>query len=192
LITKGEESVMLCEEIHKGQSPAERVMQMVSAYAKRLKVHALFKQYTGPFSSFPNEIELTDFFAQKTGTGAGTKIMQFLAKLADQYQLNVYCHPESERNREFYSRFGFRKSSHWGMLVRYPPMPSEDDEDDEDWNEWRAEQRRKSGELDESPAFHGSNSHFQEFSASHRIVARRHYVRLGRLCDQAQAHRQKV
>ena len=156
---------MICEELFKGRSPeAERVMQMVTAYAKRLKVQALFKPYNNPYTHFPNEIELTDFFAQKTGTGAGTKIMQFLAKLADQYGLNVYCHPESGRNTEFYGRFGFVRSSHHGMLVRYPPMPDEDDERDDDWEDWKASQRAKLGE---ETAFHGSNNDFQEFSVDH-------------------------
>lgn len=72
------------------------------------------------------DVELTDLFARTTGTGAGTKVMQRLIKLADQYDLNIYTTPSEPRNVKFYSRFGFtrpEKLKYWGLpLVRYPPF----------------------------------------------------------------------
>lgn len=62
-------------------------------------------------SQVPNgaygDIEITDLYADVPGKGTGTIALQNLCDLADEYGFNLFLHPESERNKGFYARFGF-------------------------------------------------------------------------------------
>jgi hypothetical protein len=105
--------------------PYERTMGRIAAYARRLGIHAVFRLWNNPHSGQPHGIELTDFFARETGTGAGTKVMTYLSKLCDEGRVTCYTHPSSMRNTQFYKRFGFNSSQHHGLLVRFPPIPDD-------------------------------------------------------------------
>ena len=79
---------------------------------------------------FVTAIELTDFFADEPGQGAGTQLMNELNALAEQFGLGVYISPSSPRNREFYGRFGYENARYlpYTYMVRFPPAPEDQDE----------------------------------------------------------------
>jgi hypothetical protein len=76
-------------------------------------------------------VELTDLFADEPGLGGGTKVMQLLGELSDALEISIYLKPSSQRNREFYARFGFEegKRETRGMLTRYPELAFDDDDE---------------------------------------------------------------
>ena len=69
-------------------------------------------------------VEITDLFADTTGTGAGTRVMQALAKAADKAGMPLTLHPSSRRNVTFYERFGFVVTGRDGMMRREPKRGS--------------------------------------------------------------------
>jgi GNAT superfamily N-acetyltransferase len=81
----------------------------------------------GPYGG--GVVEITDLFAEKTGTGAGTQVMKRLCEIADQENTNLILHPESRRNVEFYQRFGFEKikKNNDGYLFRYAEWSPEEE-----------------------------------------------------------------
>ncbi len=108
---------------HDRAAAMQRIIRLVRAFAKRVGVRAEFRQGLGP-----GELELTDLYAKEPGSGGGSKVMAFLGELCDRHDINVLCKPEQPRNQRFYARFGFvRSPRHFGMLVRYPPLPADDD-----------------------------------------------------------------
>lgn len=124
----------MCEIIRivEGPDPDEKrakaLIQDVMRFARSAKVRIVMKY---PAFNAP-EIEITDFFANTPGQGAGTKVMIYLCKRADEANFNLYLKPESPRNVKFYGRFGFTRSSqHFGMLVRYPEVEMDDDDREE-------------------------------------------------------------
>ena len=69
-------------------------------------------------------VEVTDLFADTTGTGAGTKVMQALVAVADRKSMPITLHPSSPRNVDFYQRFGFKLYGSYGMMRRDPMASS--------------------------------------------------------------------
>jgi hypothetical protein len=69
-------------------------------------------------------VEITDLFADTTGTGAGTRVMQALAQAADKAGMPLTLHPSSRRNVTFYERFGFGITGRDGMMRREPKRGS--------------------------------------------------------------------
>ena len=69
-------------------------------------------------------VEITDLFADTTGTGAGTRVMQALAKAADKAGMPLTLHPSSRRNVTFYERFGFVVTGRDGRMRREPKRGS--------------------------------------------------------------------
>ena len=65
-------------------------------------------------------VEITDLFADATGTGAGTRVMEALVKAADKAGMPLVLHPSSPRNVSFYGRFGFSLFGSYGMMRREP------------------------------------------------------------------------
>jgi len=65
-------------------------------------------------------VEITDLFADTTGTGAGTRVMQALVQAADKAGMPLTLHPSSRRNVTFYERFGFGVTGRDGMMRREP------------------------------------------------------------------------
>jgi ribosomal protein S18 acetylase RimI-like enzyme len=103
-----------------------RIATELKKFARPLGVTAELRQM--PEAYFP-ALELTDLYADKLGTGAGSKVMTELARLADEAGLNVYLRPSNQGNKAFYAKFGFVKDAkHFAMMVRYPA--EEPDEDD--------------------------------------------------------------
>lgn len=64
-------------------------------------------------------VEITDLFADTTGTGAGTRVMEALVKAADKAGMPLTLHPSSPRNVTFYDRFGF-VVGRYGAMRRDP------------------------------------------------------------------------
>lgn len=96
----------------------------VTAYASAHNVHAEMRD--APFD-IVGDVELTDLYANDPGQGNGTLVMRRLIELADHAGINLVLKPAEPRNREFYARFGFEKSSrHFGMMVRYTPFDLDD------------------------------------------------------------------
>lgn len=73
---------------------------------------------------------MTDLFANVTGRGTGTRVMERLVAAADAEEgTNLIVHPSSPRNVDFYGRFGFTRSPRaHGMMFRYADVAPEDDE----------------------------------------------------------------
>lgn len=69
-------------------------------------------------------VEITDLFADTTGTGAGTRVMQALVQAADKAGMPLTLHPSSRRNVTFYERFGFVVTGRDGMMRREPKRGS--------------------------------------------------------------------
>ena len=65
-------------------------------------------------------VEITDLFADTTGTGAGTRVMEALVKAADKAGMPLVLHPSSRRNVTFYERFGFVVTGRDGRMRREP------------------------------------------------------------------------
>lgn len=86
-------------------------------------VNVTLQAHQVPFGP-AGDIELTDLYADVPGRGDGTKALQNLCDLADEYGHNIYLRPESERNKVFYARFGFIREENPRYfaipLVRYP------------------------------------------------------------------------
>lgn len=89
----------------------------------RLCVHKV------PFGA-GNDMEITDLYADTPNNGDGSRSLQFLCDLADKHNCNLYLHPECERNKVFYGRFGFIREpvlKYSGLqLVRYSVDPEAD------------------------------------------------------------------
>lgn len=98
----------------------EKIPAIIESFANKLEVNAVLRQL--PEAFYP-ALELTDLFAEHTGSGHGSKVMAELCRVADETFLNVYLKPSSARNREFYSRFGFETSKN-NMMVRFSPIPA--------------------------------------------------------------------
>jgi len=97
--------------------------------ATSLGVEILFQ--VTPYGN-SGEVEITDFNAETTGMGHGTRVMNLVCEIADEEGINVYILPSSGRNKTFYARFGFEPSKHrgWGgTMVRYPTLSPEDQEE---------------------------------------------------------------
>ena len=69
-------------------------------------------------------VEITDLFADATGTGAGTRVMRALVRAADKAGMPLTLHPSSRRNITFYERFGFVVTGRDGMMRREPKRGS--------------------------------------------------------------------
>ena len=107
-------------------SDVSRIASELKKFARRLGVTAELRQL--PEAYFP-ALELTDLYADKLGTGAGSKVMTELARLADEAGLNVYLRPSNQGNKAFYAKFGFVKDAkHFAMMVRYPTEEPDEDE----------------------------------------------------------------
>lgn len=78
-----------------------------------------------PYRYAEGEIELTDLYAKTLGTGAGTRVMEYLCSLADNEQFNLFVQPGDLRNKAFYERFGFERGQH-GQMVRFPISDDEE------------------------------------------------------------------
>ena len=52
-------------------------------------------------------VEVTDLYADMTGTGAGSRVMEALVAAADQQGMPLRLTPSGKRNITFYERFGF-------------------------------------------------------------------------------------
>ena len=103
-----------------------RIATELKKFARPLGVTAELRQM--PEAYFP-ALELTDLYADKLGTGAGTKVMTELVRLADDAGLNVYLRPSNQGNKAFYAKFGFVKDDkHFAMMVRYPTEEPDEDE----------------------------------------------------------------
>lgn len=103
-----------------------RIASELKKFARRLGVTAELRQL--PEAYFP-ALELTDLYADKLGTGAGSKVMTELVRLADDAGLNVYLRPSNQGNKAFYAKFGFVKDDkHFAMMVRYPTEEPDEDE----------------------------------------------------------------
>lgn len=75
-------------------------------------------------------IEITDFFVATPGGGNGTMVMQRFERLANAAFQGIYLRPSSDRNREFYARFGFTKDRrNHGFMFRPCAMDDEDFEE---------------------------------------------------------------
>lgn len=95
------------------------VGNLVREFAQSKGVVAEFAAWA-PFGQTTG-LELTDLFADEPGSGAGTQVMQELARLADQVGISVYLRAADTRSREFYERCGYEQSKgHFGFMVRYP------------------------------------------------------------------------
>ena len=68
-------------------------------------------------------VEVTDLFADTTGTGAGTRVLQALVQAADKAGMPLTLHPSSPRNVTFYERFGF-VAGRYGEMRREPKRGS--------------------------------------------------------------------
>lgn len=88
---------------------------------KFAKANGIMMKLRHPYRYAESEVEITDLFAKQTGTGAGTKVMHYIAQKADEAGCNVYVQPGDLRNMDFYSRFGF-VSGPYGQMVRYSKM----------------------------------------------------------------------
>lgn len=105
-----------------------RIANAINKFARDNGVTAELRQF--PQASFP-AIELTDLFAERLGSGDGTKVMQELSRMADEADINVYLRPSEPRNKIFYARFGFEPDpQHRSMMVRYPPYELDEEERD--------------------------------------------------------------
>lgn len=80
------------------------VCRSAEEYAESVNVRLQAHQV--PFGT-PGNIEITDLYADEPGRGDGTKALQNLCDLADEYGHDLFLHPECERNKAFYARFGF-------------------------------------------------------------------------------------
>ena len=87
-----------------------------------LTVGVRLQSHQVPFGA-DGDIEITDLYADTPGQGDGTLALQNLCDLADEYNRNLYLHPECECNKAYYARFGFvreEKLRYVGLqLVRY-------------------------------------------------------------------------
>lgn len=97
------------------QERARKLIRSCRAFAKRNAVDLRMKY---PAVGPQPLIEITDLFADRPGTGAGTKVMQKLCRDADAAGFNLIAHPMSGRNVGFYGRFGFVQRDLDGALVR--------------------------------------------------------------------------
>jgi len=109
-------------------SDVNRIAKAINMFARDNGVTAELRQL--PEVSFP-AIELTDLFADRLGSGSGTKVMLELVRMADEADINIYLRPSEPRNKTFYARFGFETDpQHRSMMVHYPPYELDEEERD--------------------------------------------------------------
>ena len=67
-------------------------------------------------------VEVTDLYADMTGTGAGSRVMEALVAAADQQGMPLRLTPAGKRNITFYERFGFTvgRTAHDTAMHRTP------------------------------------------------------------------------
>lgn len=102
------------------------IAEDVSAFAAKNQVRAEFNT-EARVGLRDEQLELTDLYADVPGGGAGTKVMQRLAALADAAQVTVWLKPENPRNPPFYSRFGFEREGN-GWWRRSPEYKGDTDD----------------------------------------------------------------
>jgi hypothetical protein len=91
---------------------------MVRAKSKRLPIRIELKPEIR--YSTCQGILLTDLYAVEPGNGAGTELMNLLAKLADEAGFNIYVNAEGPRSAAFYEKMGYvRDSSGHHQFVKY-------------------------------------------------------------------------
>lgn len=95
-------------------------------FVRKLKDYAAKLGITAEFSSSKkrSSVILTDLEAFPTGQGKGTKFMEKLCELADEYHISVYTMADMSRNRDFFRRFDFDDDASGFYLVRRPALPS--------------------------------------------------------------------
>lgn len=110
-------------------SEHERQMAQAIAVIEQMAavvcVHACLQPWS-PFGVITG-IELTDLFAQEPGTGAGTKVMNFIKEQVNELRLPLYLRPSSDRSRGFYARCGLVPDRrNLGFMVLYPSLDEEE------------------------------------------------------------------
>lgn len=94
-------------------------LRAVETWARTQGVELRLAPYAGLHHG-GSVIEITDLFADRAGSGAGTRVMERLVAAADVEGTNLILHPSSPRNVAFYGRFGFKRSPRaYGMMFRY-------------------------------------------------------------------------
>ena len=94
------------------------LIREITQFAKDREVHMVVKVREN--HEIPVGVELTDLYAETTGAGAGTAVMQKFCELLDRHETIAYVWPASRRNTEFYERFGFERTGQSCELVRFP------------------------------------------------------------------------
>lgn len=99
---------------------ADIICASAREYAESIGVLLLAGQI--PYGA-AGDIEITDLFADVPGRGDGTRALQNLCDLADEYGHNLYLHPATETLKRYYERFGFERKGnpkYQGLqMVRY-------------------------------------------------------------------------
>lgn len=104
------------------ETKVDLVISGFEPLAESMSVRACVSVYNG-LGGQAIGVELTDFFANTPGNGCGTKVMNELVRRADKEGVSLYVWPSSNRNREFYSRFGFGSRKGSSGMAHYPPLP---------------------------------------------------------------------
>jgi hypothetical protein len=105
---------------------AERICVMVKAKSKRMPIRVELRPDIR--HGYCHGIMVTDLYADEPGNGAGSELMNFLFRLADEAGLNVSLNAEGPRSHRFYTKLGMEKdSSGYHHLVKYAELGPEYD-----------------------------------------------------------------
>jgi hypothetical protein len=114
------------DSARKMMKAAGRLCSDVHSFASKLPIRVTMR----PDIRYGNcmGIEINELYADEPGSGAGTRVMKEILRLADAAGLNVYTNAEGPRSSEFYKKFGFqRETSGRHQLVWYPDLGEEYD-----------------------------------------------------------------
>lgn len=110
---------------------AQRICDIVKRKSSRMPIRIELQpdmRDSGFGVKFCHGIMVTDLYADEPGNGAGTKLMNYLFKLADEAGLNVGLNAEGPRSHRFYTKLGMVKdSSGWHHLVKHAELGPEYD-----------------------------------------------------------------
>ncbi len=96
-------------------SIVDLICESAREYAESIGVLLLAGQV--PYGAV-GDIQITDLFADVPGRGDGTRALQNLCDLADEYGHNLYLSPATPRNKTYYERFGFEREER----LKYPGL----------------------------------------------------------------------